>query len=394
MLDNQKKKVYEIYSILYIMKMLYTHKDFCEFDYYIFKEIVENAQSLFAVFIPIDEGKDFILEYINRRDDWASYLLRSDAIGKKLKEILLFENEEMIFNLLVSVYKSGKKEKKIISLERNGSVNWYYINAFMLISGRIVVVIDRVDELNNIYSELVTSYDRFRIAEEETRVHREKLQKFFTYLQNAIEEERAHIAREVHDELGQIFTAIKMSLSYLLSDQQLKRREIYERVDEIYFLTLRAIESIKKISAELRPSLLDHLGLVPAIEWQAEEFQKYTGIQCELDLVPPPIEIDKKIATGIFRILQEALSNVANHSNASWVYVNLNCSQDLIELSVIDNGIGITHEQIIAQKSYGIIGMNERAISLGGVLEIKGEPNVGTTLRVKIPITIPDGGKK
>jgi len=146
------------------------------------------------------------------------------------------------------------------------------------------------------------------------------------------------------------------------------------------------IQTVKRISAELRPGLLDDLGLAVAIEWQAEEFQNRTGIKCEITLAPKDIILDQDRSTAIFRIFQETLTNVARHANATMIKVSLKEAEGKLVLKVRDNGIGITQEQISAPKSFGLIGMQERAHFWGGNVKISGIRNKGTTVTVSIPL--------
>ena len=146
-----------------------------------------------------------------------------------------------------------------------------------------------------------------------------------------------------------------------------------------------SVESVQKISSKLRPGILDELGLIAAIEWQTEEFQKLTNIKCSLALPKDELNLDRKKTTAIFRIFQEALTNIARHSEASRVNISLFSYQSNIYLEIQDNGKGITQEQIKDFKSLGILGMKERAMVFGGEVYIEGIPGKGTIVKVEIP---------
>jgi signal transduction histidine kinase len=148
----------------------------------------------------------------------------------------------------------------------------------------------------------------------------------------------------------------------------------------------KTIQKLKRIATELRPRLLDDLGLVAAIEWEKEEFQKRSGIECDITIYPGEINLDKGRSTAIFRIFQETLTNIARHSNATKVKVNLTERQGQIVLRVKDNGVGIPEDQISNSKSLGLIGIRERAYSFGGNTTITGIPGKGTAVIVSIPL--------
>ncbi len=204
-------------------------------------------------------------------------------------------------------------------------------------------------------------------------------------LQGVREEERAKVAREIHDELGQALTAIKIDLASLIRESSAGQQQQWKRTDSILELVDRTIQSVRRIATELRPGILDDLGLVAAVEWAAEEFEARTGTKCRLDLPEDDIDIDQKRATAMFRIFQETLTNVARHANASEVGVRLAKANGDLTLEVHDNGRGISEEQLSAVRSLGILGMRERAALLGGELTLIGAPEKGTTVRVWIP---------
>jgi len=203
------------------------------------------------------------------------------------------------------------------------------------------------------------------------------------HLQTIREEERTRLAREMHDELGQGLTAIKIELSSLahdLSPAQLKKTEcILKMLD-------KTIKSVRKLSSELRPGILDDLGLIAAVEWAAEEFQTRTGIQCHLYLPDEADGIDSDRSTALFRIFQESLTNVVRHANATTVVVRFMQQAGAMIFQVEDNGRGITDEQQFARSSLGILGMKERALLIGGELTISGAPSKGTMVQVRIPL--------
>jgi signal transduction histidine kinase len=222
----------------------------------------------------------------------------------------------------------------------------------------------------------------------ELKRSREQLRNLAAHLESVREDERTLVAREIHDELGQALTALKMDLSWLAKKLASNRRSLADKVSSMIQLVNATIQTVKRLTARLRPGLLDDLGLAAAIEWQAEEFQTHTGIRCRMNISPSEEEfiLDRERSTALFRIFQEALTNVARHSGATEVSGRLMMNENGIELSLQDNGRGITGKQISSSRSYGIMGMRERAQFLGGRLEIDGADASGTAIRVTIPL--------
>jgi PAS domain S-box-containing protein len=236
----------------------------------------------------------------------------------------------------------------------------------------------------------ITERKRF---EEQLRTSREQLRALSAHLQSVREEERVNIAREVHDELGQVLTALKMDLSLLNyklleSSAVIPRRMLFDEIKSMTTLVDATIQSVRKIVTELRPEVLDHLGLKASIEWQAQEFQTRTGLLCNLESNLESFDVeDRDCATAVFRILQETLTNVVRHSNATRVDVLLKEEGDSLILQVKDNGRGITENEVSNAKSFGILGIRERALLLGGEVEIRGDAGIGTIVTVEIPLS-------
>ena len=226
-----------------------------------------------------------------------------------------------------------------------------------------------------------------RRAEEQLRESHERLRALSVYLQTVREEERTRIAREVHDELGQALTSCKLDLSWIANKLPPDLKALLDKTRSLTAHIDSTIQTVRRISSELRPGVLDHLGLVAAIEWQANEFQNRTGIKCDLRArVREPLP-DQDLSTTFFRIFQETLTNVIRHAGATHVAVDLKEADGRITLEVKDNGRGIAREDISNTKSMGLLGMRERASLLGGVFRIGSLPGgKGTRVRVSIPL--------
>ena len=225
-------------------------------------------------------------------------------------------------------------------------------------------------------------------AEEALRESMDELHELTERLESIREDERKSISREVHDELGQVLTALQMDLMSLKRAGISDPSALDDKVKSMLELTANATKTVQNISARLRPGMLDDLGLVAAIEWQAEDFESRSGIRCILDLPDHDIVTDSRHSTTIFRILQEALTNVARHSNASIVNISLADTGKFLVLSVIDNGIGIEQVQLRNPKSYGLLGIRERLRPFNGNCIIQKGIRGGTEVVIRIPILI------
>ena len=229
--------------------------------------------------------------------------------------------------------------------------------------------------------------DEGRRAAEKIMKSRELLRNFSGRLQSLLEEERTRIAREIHDELGQALTALKLELSLIrrrlvsdgLAEQSAEVHKIERAVNHI-------IRTVRKISTELRPGILDELGVAAAIEWMAKDFQNRTGIGCKVTIRAVDTISDTVRSTAIFRIVQEALTNVMRHAAASQVNVSLEKKDDILVLEVRDNGIGVMEGRFFDSKSLGLVGIRERVLQLGGEAVISGKPGEGTLVRVTLPL--------
>ncbi len=274
---------------------------------------------------------------------------------------------------LVSVEKTHQRETEVFLKDNR----WLNISVDPLLD----------DEGNLIGEVHITSDITERMqAEKELQSSREQLRNLTVHLESVREQERTKIAREIHDELAQDLTALKMDLSWLENRLPRDQMQLGVKTRSMGGLIDTIIQTVKRISAELRPGVLDDLGLVAAIEWQAEEFQERTGITCRVTVDPVDLTVEKDRSTAIFRIFQETLTNIARHAGASRITVRIKKKAGTLTLRVTDNGAGITDEQINDSKSFGLIGMRERVHPWGGKVRIKGTPGEGTSVEVEVPV--------
>ncbi len=234
-------------------------------------------------------------------------------------------------------------------------------------------------------SELSTSNTRLsqEIVQREEAQH--QLRQLTDHLLSIREEEGARIAREIHDELGQAMMALNMDV-YWLSDRIPKDQpQLKAKSQEILDLIATTIEAIRRIASNLRPSLLDDLGLEAAIHWYLEQFEKRSGIECEPSINVGDALFTDPCSTVVFRIFQEALTNISRHAEATKVRVDLQVEKDALILSVKDNGKGISKKEIQQGGGFGLLGIRERAQSIKGTVEISGRPGQGTLVKLHIP---------
>jgi signal transduction histidine kinase len=222
-------------------------------------------------------------------------------------------------------------------------------------------------------------------SEERLRHSHDQLRALTGHLQFVREEERTRIAREVHDELGQALTGLKLDLSWL-SGKFHGARGLQHKLKTMSGQIDATIHTVRRIATELRPGVLDSLGLAAAIEWQGADFQERTGIRCEVKIdVREPIQ-GRDFSTACFRIFQETLTNIIRHAKATRVNVHLEQDDHELILTVQDNGRGITEREIVHARSIGLIGMKERAAQVGGEVFFFGLPERGTTVTMRVPL--------
>jgi PAS domain S-box-containing protein len=223
-----------------------------------------------------------------------------------------------------------------------------------------------------------------KLTEQRLRDSREQLRALTAHLEQVREEERTRIAREIHDELGQALTGLKMDLSWFAARLP-NSPALHEKSVAMLKLIDSTVHAVRRLSTELRPAILDNLGLIPAIEWLAQEFEKRTGVTCEFVTADDDLAMDGERMTALFRICQEALTNVARYAEATAVHIVLEADEKQILLRISDNGRGILDAETKGLKSFGLLGMRERARLLGGTFEIGGTPGGGTALTVRVP---------
>jgi signal transduction histidine kinase len=240
-------------------------------------------------------------------------------------------------------------------------------------------------ELHAVNAALHLEIGERKRTEQRLRESQEKLRALAARVQSVREDEQIRIAREVHDGLGQALTGLKMDLTWLVDKLRADQEPLAEKIESMFQLIDATIGSVRRIAAGLRPELLDEAGLSAAICWHARDFQQRTGIRCIVDASPDCNGLDPGRSTAVFRVFQEALTNVARHANATRVDVAMRIGGAVLTLEVRDNGKGIAPDALRDPKALGLLGMRERVLPFAGSVEISASRGKGTRVVVSIP---------
>jgi PAS domain S-box-containing protein len=275
---------------------------------------------------------------------------------------------------LKHAFKFGRRIQCEVRRDDNGQQQWF---TFSFGPGKAA-------DGGGVTTVLIRDTSKQKRTEKMLRASSEQLRDFAARLDAVREDERTRVARELHDELGQALTILKLDLAWIHRKLRSKG-ELRERTKVMIAHVDETIERVRRISSELRPSILDDLGLAAAIEWQLSEFQKRTDIRAQIVSDAENVRLARDAEAATFRVVQEALTNVIRHAEATRVGVVVRSEHGLLRISIEDNGKGITEEQINSAKSLGIVGMRERIARLGGKFNILSGPGKGTRLEIEIP---------
>jgi PAS domain S-box-containing protein len=325
-----------------------------------------------GIFYMYDEQLHFLRW--NARFEEVSGYTRDEFEGMTVLDLFYGKQRELIRQKTADVFVTGRCDVEAELTTRNGNNIPFYF------SGTKITYRDKPCVLG-------IGFDISRSKETENllRQSEEDLRDLASNLQNVREEERAAIAREIHDELGQQLTAIKLDVSWL--DRKIAGDSIIkERINGVLLMLTEMIQSIRRISTQLRPSILDDLGLIEALNWLVRDFGKRTGIAVEFDCPEGPMKLEPAVTTGLFRIFQETLTNIARHAEATAVSARLYVEDDRLILTIMDNGRGFDPAVAKKKKTLGLLGMKERALMMKGAYEIDSQPGKGTSLRFSVPL--------
>jgi PAS domain S-box-containing protein len=345
-----------------------------------FWTVVENAAS-FAVFDIDEEGK--VRSWNPGAEQFTGYL-GNEILGREFSTFLTGDDEARyeVTSFIDGASSTERMERETWISRKDGG------------RFRAELILTRLFDVTGApagFSAFVKEHHGDVISQERLQEREAQLHSLASHLQKAREEEKTLIARQLHDEFGQMLTALRMDLSILGSmisrtvSEPFGRGSILEKISSVSEILEKAIKTAREMITELRPAVLDELGLLTAIKWQVLEFENRTGISCHITELQQGEIFDPTVSTTTFRILQEALDNVMRHSAATEVFISLKAAGSNLVLEVADNGKGIEADKLNAPTSIGIIGMRERVLALGGKLDVHGEPGRGTTLTVSIP---------
>jgi two-component system sensor histidine kinase UhpB len=341
----------------------------------------------------IENVKDYAIFLIDNNGMIISWNLGAEkTLGYKEEEIilkkfnLLFKSDDDIAgnasDLLEKARQTGYAQKEIRLFKKDRSNLWASLT---------ITSLNGNESNPETYSVIIRDLTKYKVSEELLHEQEIQLRSLAKHLQDAREEEKLRIARELHDEFSQMLTVLRMDLSLLSNTisknvvEPYKRISLLEKISSISELLEKTIRSTRRIISELRPAVLDELGLYTAIQWQAQEFENRTGIRSKIIKLQHDLKLDNDTSTAIFRILQEGLTNIAKHSGASSAVISLKVKKDNLILEITDNGTGIDENKQRAPTSTGLIGIRERVMALNGNFEIHSNKDEGTQLRVAIP---------
>ena len=329
-----------------------------------YRNYVDNAPD--GIFVADETGRNI---EVNEAACRITGYSKNELLKMSISDVLTEESLEEGLAQFRKMVKLGTLNTELMFKHKNRTTRWWILETVKLSETRFLGFTKDITKSKKIEEELQKSL--------------EQLQQLSEHIEQARENERLNISRELHDDLGQALTAVKIDLEII--KQQTSDIIVKEKLDNVKALVGNTIKSVQRITSQLRPEIIDDLGLEAAIDWYTKEFSKRYGIEVFLD-VDSEIPISKDKSLPLFRIVQESLTNIARHARAKHVEILLNKQGDVIQLVVADNGVGITEDEINSKKSFGIMSMSERTASLGGSFEISRGNDFGSKILVTFPI--------
>jgi len=358
----------------------------------VFRDVAERRQEQIATaeqaaLLELTQDSVFVIDLEGKVQFWsrgAEAMLgysKEQATGKIAHEILHTEFPEPFGEITAELLRVGHWEGDLIKIAKDGRR--------VAVAGRWALQWAKRDQAPRILVINSDITERKR-GEESLVLQREQLRALAERLQWVREEDRKLVARELHDQIGQILTAIKMDMMWIARHLPDSQVEVLTRLAESIRLIDDGVKTVRTICSGLRPGVLDDLGLAAAIEWQASEFATRNSVECLVSVPPLDLHLDGDRATATFRIFQECMTNVIRHAQAKQVTITLCQEEDSILLVVEDDGIGFSEsDQLGSFGSLGLLGMKERAQFCGGDVHISSSPGNGTTVTIRVPVDTP-----
>jgi PAS domain S-box-containing protein len=354
------------------------------------RSALERLQSIVEIaedaIISVD--REQIIRMYNRGAEHIFGYAATEAIGKRLDLLLpehlhtIHDEHMRVFSKSPDLSRKMGERREILGRRKDGSI----------FPGEASISKVTLENGEMAFTAILRDITERKLAEDRLRASREELRALAAHLEAVREEERKKIAHEIHDELGQQLTVLSMGLSSLQNEVHKsissdRREAVLGRIADLTQLAGSSMETMRRISRELRPAMLEPLGLQAAIDWQAREFQKHTGIECSLQFSGSLEWLSPDLALAVYRIFQESLTNVARHSGATQVNVCLENRDEELILQISDNGVGFKKDRMSGRRSFGLVGMRERAVRWGGDLQIESEMGRGTRIFARIPLS-------
>jgi PAS domain S-box-containing protein len=341
-----------------------------------FRALVERSSDAIALFDP--EGA---IIYASRSTPQVVGFTPEELIHFNAFDLIHPDDKALLEKHMSKLLKDPGGSLTIEARVRHKDGSWRWLEGTL----RNLLEDPNVSAIVNNYRDIT----RRKQAEEQLRGTSEDLRALSENILSAREQEGARIAREIHDELGSALTSLKWDLEWIdkeisTASHQSEFSPLRKRIEEMMRLMDTTINVVRRIASDLRPSVLDDLGLGEALKWQAQQFQERTGITCNCDGSLQDLVLTQEQSTAVFRIFQEALTNTLRHAQATHVRFVMQEDEDEFRLTITDNGRGITNEEKSGQRSLGILGMRERAYLIGGTVDISGSKGKGTVVTVRV----------
>ncbi len=320
---------------------------------------------------------------VNRKFSNLTKIEKQSCLGKTPFELGLIPDPKLDELLREAILSNKAIEQfELPSLTFGKDYTFLFWSQIIELLGKkyVLTALQDISDRKKVEKDLMVSEAKYKNLSEQLAESREQLRALAAHIQNVREEERIFIAREIHDELGHLLTVMKLDLEEVKINAASKPENYAEKIDTLIELVNSGIYSVRKISTELRPGILDHFGLIPALEWFIQQFQIHSKINCNCFFGKESVNLSSEESSTIFRIVQEVFTNIARHSKADTVKVNMAENDGHIVFNIKDNGVGFSQDNNSGKVSFGILGMKERAISIGAEFTIVSSPGNGTEI--------------